>query len=105
MSYLRFDIPSAITDNHKIKLNIVVDGDSKLNGGFSIQEYRQTGWEESPIFKHIGITDHSLGATLASLTNPANGTIVWDNRTTLEFDLTDKITFYGEEYSFDISAL
>ena len=36
MSYPRFDIPSAITDNHKIKLNIVVDGDSTLNGGFSI---------------------------------------------------------------------
>lgn len=56
MSYLRFDIPSAITDNHKIKLNIVVDGDSTLNGGFSIQEYRQIGWGESSIFKHIGIT-------------------------------------------------
>ena len=56
MSYPRFDIPSTITDNHKIKLNIVVDGDSTLNGGFSIQEYRQTSWGESPIFKHIGIT-------------------------------------------------
>ena len=55
MSYPRFDIPSAITDNHKIKLNIVVDGDSTLNSGISIQEYGQTGWGESPNSKNIGI--------------------------------------------------
>ncbi len=51
MSYLRFDIPSTITDNHKIKLNIVVDGDSTLNGGFSIQEYRQIGWRKAKNIK------------------------------------------------------
>jgi len=113
MSFLRFDIPSTITDSHKINLNLVVDGKSTLNGGISIQEYGQTGWGESPNNKNIGIIDHSLGATLATLTPQANGTIVWDNGTVvsmdngtvLSVDLTDKITSYGEEYSIAIRAL
>ena len=57
--------------------------------------------------------DHSLGATLATLTPQANGTIEWDNGTAqsldngtiLSIDLTDKITSYGEEYSIAIRAL
>jgi hypothetical protein len=113
MSFLRFDIPSTITDSHKINLNLVVDGKSTLNGGISIQEYGQTGWGESPNNKNIGIIDHSLGATLATLTPLDNGTIVWDNGTAvsldsgtiLSVDLTDKITSYGEEYSIAIRAL
>jgi len=113
ISFLRFDIPSTITDSHKINLNLVVDGDSTLDGGISIQEYGQTGWGESPNNKNIGIIDHSLGATLATLTPQANGTIVWDNGTVvsmdngtvLSVDLTDKITSYGEEYSIAIRAL
>jgi len=113
MSFLRFDIPSTITDSHKINLNLVVDGNSTLNGGISIQEYGQTGWGESPNNKNIGIIDHSLGATLATLTPLDNGTIVWDNGTAvsldsgtiLSVDLTDKITSYGEEYSIAIRVL
>jgi len=113
MSFLRFDIPSTITDSHKINLNLVVDGNSTLNGGISIQEYGQTGWGESPNSKNIGIIDHTLGATLATLTPLDNGTIVWDNGTAqsmdngtiLSIDLTDKITSYGEEYSIGIRAL
>jgi len=113
ISFLRFDIPSTITNSHKINLNLVVDGDSTLNSGISIQEYGQTGWGESPNSKNIGIIDHSLGATLATLTPQANGTIVWDNGTAvsldngtiLSVDLTDKITSYGEEYSIAIRAL
>jgi len=113
MSFLRFDIPSTITNSHKINLKLVVDGDSTLNSGISIQEYGQTGWGESPNNKNIGIIDHTLGATLATLTPQANGTIVWDNGTTqsldngtiLSVDLTDKITSYGEEYSIGIRAL
>jgi len=113
MSFLRFDIPSTITDSHKINLNLVVDGKSTLNSGISIQEYGQTGWGESPNNKNIGIIDHSLGATLATLTPLDNGTIVWDNGTAvsldsgtiLSVDLTDKITSYGEEYSIAIRAL
>jgi hypothetical protein len=113
ISFLRFDIPSTITDSHKINLKLVVDGDSTLNSGISIQEYGQTGWGESPNSKNIGIIDHSLGATLATLTPQANGTIEWDNGTAqsldngtiLSIDLTDKITSYGEEYSIGIRAL
>jgi len=113
ISFLRFDIPSTITNSHKINLNLVVDGDSTLNSGISIQEYGQKGWGESPNPKNIGIIDHSLGATLATLTPQANGTIVWDNGTAvsldngtiLSVDLTDKITSYGEEYSIAIRAL
>jgi len=113
ITFLRFDIPSTITDSHKINLNLVVDGDSTLDGGISIQEYGQTGWGESTNSKNIGIIDHTLGATLATLTPQADGTIVWDNGTAqsmdngtiLSIDLTDKITSYGEEYSIAIRAL
>nr|MCS5634326.1 LamG domain-containing protein [Candidatus Neomarinimicrobiota bacterium] len=113
ISFLRFDIPSTITDSHKINLKLVVDGDSTLNSGISIHKYGQTGWGESPNSKNIGIIDHSLGATLATLTPQANGTIEWDNGTAqsldngtiLSIDLTDKITSYGEEYSIGIRAL
>jgi len=113
ISFLRFDIPSSITDSHKIKLNLVVDGDSTLDGGIAIHEYGQTGWGENPDNKNIGIIDHSLGATIATLTSQANGTTVWDNGTaqsldngtTLSIDLTDKITSYGGEYSVAISVL
>ena len=104
ISFLRFDIPSTITDSHKIKLNLVVDGDSTLDGGIAIHQYGQTGWGENPDNKNIGIIDHSLVATIATLTSQANGTTVWDNGTavsldngtTLSVDLTDKITSYGE---------
>jgi len=113
MSFLRFDIPSSITNSHKINLNLVIDGDSTLNSGISIQEYGQTGWGESPNYKNIGIIDHSLGATLATLTPLDNGTIVWDNGTAvsldsgtiLSVDLTDNITSYGEEYSIALRVL
>jgi len=113
MSFLRFDIPSSITDSHKIKLNLVVDGESTLNGGIAIHEYGQTGWGENPDNKNIGIIDHSLGATIATLTSLANGTTVWDNGTavsldngtTLSIDLTDKINSYGEEYSIALRVL
>ena len=107
MSFLRFDIPSSITDRHKIKLNLVIDGESTLNGGIEFLEYGQTGWGENPDNKNIGIIDHTLGSTIATLTPLDNGTIVWDNGTAvslnngtiLSVDLTDKITSYGEEYS------
>ena len=113
ISFLRFDIPSSITDNHKIFLNLVVDGESTLNGGIAIHEYDQLGWGENPDNKNIGIIDHSLGATIATLTSQANGTTVWDNGTafspdngtTLSIDLTDKITSYGGEYSVAIRVL
>ena len=113
MSFLRFDIPSTITDSHKINLNLVVDGDSTLDSGIAIHEYGQTGWGENPDNKNIGIIDHSLGATIATLTSLDNGTTVWDNGTAvsldngtaLSVDLTDKITSYGEEYSIAIRAL
>jgi hypothetical protein len=113
MSFLRFDIPSSITDSHKIKLNLVLDGDSTLDGGISFHKYDQTGWGESPNSKNIGIIDHSLGATLATLKPLDNGTIVWDNGTAvsmdngtiLSIDLTDKITSYGGEYSVAIRVL
>jgi hypothetical protein len=124
ISFLRFDIPSTITDSHKINLKLVVDneklnprwtvgGDLTIDGGISFHKYDQTGWGESPNSKNIGIIDHSLGATLATLTPLDNGTIVWDNGTAvsmdngtiLSIDLTDKITSYGEEYSIGIRAL
>jgi hypothetical protein len=113
ISFLRFDIPSTITSSHKIKLNLVVDGESTLNGGIAIHEYGQTGWGESQNNKNIGIIDHSLGATIATLTSLDNGTTVWDNGTAvsldngtaLSVDLTDKITSYGEEYSIAIRVL
>ncbi len=113
MSFLRFDIPSSITDSHKIKLNLVIDGESTLNGGIAFHEYGQTGWGENADNKNIGIIDHSLGATIAKLTALANGTTVWDNgtaqsldnRTMLSIDLTDKITSYGGEYSVAIRVL
>ncbi len=113
IAFLRFDIPSSITVSHKIKLNLVIDGESTLNGGIAIHEYGQTGWGENPDNKNIGIIDHSLGATIATLTSQANGTTVWDNGTaqsldngtTLSIDLTDKITSYGGEYSVAIRVL
>jgi len=113
MSFLRFDIPSSITDSHKIKLNLVIDGESTLNGGIEFLEYGQTGLGENPDNKNIGIIDHSLGATIATLTTQANGTTVWDNGTAqsldngtiLSIDLTDNITSYGEEYSVAIRVL
>jgi len=113
MSFLRFDIPSSITDSHKIKLNLVIDGESTLNGGIEFLEYGQTGWGENPDNKNIGIIDHTLGATIATLTALDNGTIVWDNgttqsldnRTMLSIDLTDNITSYEGEYSVAIRVL
>ena len=113
MSFLRFDIPSSITDSHKIKLNLVIDGESTLNGGIEFLEYGQTGWGENPDNKNIGIIDHSLGATIATLTSQANGTTVWDNGTAqsldngtiLSIDLTDKITSYGREFSIALKVL
>ena len=113
ISFLRFDIPSSITSSHKIKLNLVVDGESTLNGGIAIHKYDQLGWGENPDNKNIGIIDHSLGATIATLTSQENGTTVWDNGTavsldngtTLSVDLTDKITSYGEEYSIALRVL
>jgi hypothetical protein len=113
ISFLRFDIPSTITSSHKIKLNLVVDGESTLNGGIAIHEYGQTGWGESQNNKNIGIIDHSLGATIATLTSLDNGTTVWDNGTAvsldngtaLSVDLTDNITSYGGEYSVAIRVL
>jgi len=129
ISFLRFDIPSTITDSHKINLKLVVDnerynskghlsswmadGDLTIDGGISFHKYDQTGWGESPNSKNIGIIDHTLGATLATLTPLDNGTVVWDNGTAqsmdngtiLSIDLTDKITSYGEEYSIGIRAL
>ena len=71
------------------------------------------GWGESPNNKNIGIIDHTLGSTIATLTSLDNGTTVWDNGTavsmdngtTLSVDLTDKITSYGEEYSVAIRVL
>jgi hypothetical protein len=119
MSFLRFDIPSSISSwldrssSHKIKLNLVIDGESTLNGGIEFLEYGQTGWGENPDNKNIGIIDHSLGETIATLTSQANGTTVWDNGTTqsldngttLSIDLTDKITSYGGEYSVAIRVL
>jgi len=47
MSFLRFDIPSSITHSHKIKLNLVVDGESTLDGGIAIHKYDQLGWGEN----------------------------------------------------------
>jgi len=113
MSFLRFDIPSSITSSHKIKLNLVIEEVSSLNGGIAIHKYDQTGWGENADNKNIGIIDHSLGATIATLTPQANGTVVWDNGTsvsldngtTLSIDLTDKITSYGGEYSVAIRVL
>jgi hypothetical protein len=113
ISFLRFDIPSSITDSHKIKLNLVVDGESTLNGGIAIHKYDQLGWGENPDNNNIGIIDHSLGATIATLTSQANGTTEWDNGTAqsldngtiLSIDLTDKITSYGGEYSVAIRVL
>jgi hypothetical protein len=113
ISFLRFDIPSSITSSHKIKLNLVIEEVSSLNGGIAIHKYDQTGWGENADNKNIGIIDHTLGATLATLTSLDNGTIAWDNGTTqsldngtiLSVDLTDKITSYGGEYSIGIRAL
>ena len=48
MSFLRFDIPSSITDSHKINLNLVIDGESTLNGGIAFHEYDQTGLGRKP---------------------------------------------------------
>ena len=103
ISFLRFDIPSSITSSHKIKLNLVIEELSTLNGGIAIHKYDQTGWGENADNKNIGIIDHTLGATLATLTSLDNGTIAWDNGTAvsldngtiLSVDLTDKITSYG----------
>ena len=113
ISFLRFDIPSSITSSHKIKLNLVIEEVSSLNGGIAIHKYDQTGWGENADNKNIGIIDHTLGATLATLTSLDNGTIAWDNGTAqsldngtiLSVDLTDKITSYGGEYSIGIRAL
>jgi len=113
ISFLRFDIPSSIKSSHKIFLNLVVDGESTLNGGIAIHKYDQQGWGENPDNKNIGIIDHSLGATIATLTALDNGTTVWDNGTAqsldngtmLSIDLTDKITSYGGEYSIALRVL
>ena len=113
IAFLRFDIPSSITNSHKIKLNLVIEEVSTLNGGIEFLEYGQTGWGENPDNKNIGIIDHSLGATIATLTSLDNGTTAWDNGTavslnngtTLSIDLTDKITSYGEEYSVALRVL
>ena len=86
IAFLRFDIPSSITDSHKIKLNLVIEEESTLNGGIAIHEYGQTGWGENPDNKNIGIIDHTLGATIATLTSQANGTTVWVNGTAQSLD-------------------
>ena len=86
--------------------NIVLDGDSTLNGGIALHKYGQTGWGESPYNINIGIIDHSLGVTIATPTALDNGTAVsMDNGTALSIDLTNYITSYGDEYSIALCVL
>jgi len=97
MSFLRFDIPSTITDSHKIKLNLVPESVVSLNGEIEIYKYDYKGWGEKRDKNNIGIIDHSLGTKLATLTSLANGTPV-------SVDLTDQIKSYGEEFSIALKV-
>jgi len=97
MSFLRFDIPSTITDSHKIKLNLVPESVVSLNGEIEIYKYDYKGWGEKTDKKNIGIIDQSLGTKLATLTSLENGTAV-------SVDLTDQIYSYGEEFSIALKV-
>ena len=95
IAFLLFDIPSTITDNHSINLNIFTEEVVSLNGGIEIYKFYYKNWGEKPDKNNIGIIDHSLGTKITTLTS-------LDNQTKL--DLTDQIKTYGEEFSIALKA-
>ena len=95
IAFLLFDIPSTITDNHSINLNIFTEEVVSLNGGIEIYKFDYKNWGEKPDKNNIGIIDHSLGTKITTLTS-------LDNQTKL--DLTDQIKTYGEEFSIALKV-
>ena len=95
IAFLLFDIPSTITDNHSINLNIFTEKVVSLNGGIEIYKFDYKNWGEKPDKNNIGIIDQSLGTKITTLTS-------LDNQTKL--DLTDQIKTYGEEFSIALKV-
>ncbi|GIT63058.1 MAG: hypothetical protein Ct9H300mP21_06040 [Pseudomonadota bacterium] len=70
MSFLRFDIPSSITDSHKIKFKISNRRRKHIKRGIAfLRVWSKRAGEKNRTIKKIGIIDHSLGATIATLTS------------------------------------
>ena len=90
IAFLRFDIPTSITNSHIIKLNLVPQNVVSLTGGIAVHKYDRMGWGEKMDNNNIGTVDHSLGTQVATLSS-----LVAD--TAISLDLSSIINSTGEQ--------
>ena len=90
IAFLRFDIPTSITNSHTIKLNLVPQNVVSLTGGIAVHKYDRMGWGEKMDNNNIGIVDHTLGTQVATLSS-----LVAD--TAISLDLSNIINSTGEQ--------
>ena len=97
IAFLRFDIPTSITNSHTIKLNLVPQNVVSLTGGIAVHKYDRMGWGEKMDNNNIGIVDHTMGTHVATLSS-----LVAD--TAISLDLSNIINSTGEQ-SFALRAI
>jgi len=90
IAFLRFDIPTSITNSHTIKLNLVPQNVVSLTGGIAVHKYDRLGWGEKMDNNNIGTIDHTLGTQVATLSS-----LVAD--TAISLDLSSVINSTGEQ--------
>ena len=97
IAFLRFDIPTSITNRHTIKLNLVPQNVVKLTGGIAVHKFDLLGWGEKMDKNNIGTVDHTLGTQVATLNSLVKDTVI-------SLDLSSVINSTGEQ-SFALSAI
>ena len=90
IAFLRFDIPTSITNSHTIKLNLVPQNVVSLNGGIAVHKYDRLGWGEKMDNNSIGTVDHTLGTQIATLKSLVA-------ETPISLDLSSAINSPGEQ--------
>ena len=98
MSFLRFDIPSSISSNCIIHLNLVPENIIILNGGIIIYKYNYLGWDEwLDDETNIGVADRNL-------LTPIDTLFSLDENSGVSIDVSDIINTSGE-HSFALGVL
>jgi len=98
MSFLRFDIPSSISSNCIIHLNLVPENIINLNGGIILYQYNYLGWDEwLDDETNIGVADRNL-------LTPIDTLFSLDENSGVSIDISDIINTNGE-YSFALGIL
>jgi len=98
MSFLRFDIPSSISSNCIIHLNLVPENIIILNGGIIIYQYNYLGWDEwLDDETNIGVADRNL-------LTPIDTLFSLDENSEVSIDISDIINTNGE-HSFALGVL